>query len=215
MVKTIKGKHMLDSVYEFIRRVCIGSKKKTPIYDSMLKQLEDIQKCLKEVKDELTFDKEVLLKELKKRDVIISAMIEELPDMLWFKEVNGKYLYANRAIRDGLLFDDNPAGKTDMELAIQAKELFGEEEHTFGAMCSNSDDDVLKNEYTSKRYVESGKIQGKMKHLEVHKSIIRLDGEVIGVVGSGRDITDYRESLQSIDKSVDVFAVNEFINKDT
>lgn len=206
---------MLDSVYEFIRRLVLGGKSRTPIYDSMLKQLEDIQQCLKEVKEELTFDKEVLLKELKKRDLIINAMIEELPDMIWFKEVDGKYLYANRAIREGLLFDDNPIGKTDVELALQAKKRFGDENHSFGEICGDSDTDVLEGEYISKKYVESGKILGKMKHLEVHKSILKLDGEVIGVIGSGRDITEHREALLAIGKDVDVFAVNEFINKDT
>ena len=206
---------MLDSVYEFIRRLVLGGKSRTPIYDSMLKQLEDIQQCLKEVKEELTFDKEVLLKELKKRDLIINAMIEELPDMIWFKEVGGKYLYANRAIREGLLFDDNPIGKTDMELSLQAKKRFGDENHSFGEICGDSDTDVLEGEHISKKYVESGKILGKMKHLEVHKSILKLDGEVIGVIGSGRDITEHREALLAIGKDVDVFAVNEFINKDT
>lgn len=205
----------LNSVGEFIRKLIIGRSSKTPIYDSMLKQLEDIQKCLKEVKEELTFDKEVLLKELKKRDMIISAMIEELPDMLWFKDADGKYVYANKAIREGLLFDDKPIGKTDAELAFQAKKKFGEEEHTFGEVCGDSDDDMLKNRYTSKRYVESGKIKGVMTHLEVHKSILEMDGEVIGVIGSGRDITEYREELLAKGDCTDVFKKNEFINKDT
>lgn len=205
----------LNSVREFMRKLIIGRSSKTPIYDSMLKQLEDIQKCLKEVKEELTFDKEVLLKELKKRDIIISAMIEELPDMLWFKDASGRYVYANKAIREGLLFDDKPIGKTDVELATQAKQMFGEEEHTFGEVCGNSDADVLDGKHTSKRYVESGKIKGVMKHLEVHKAMLEMDGEVIGVIGSGRDITEYREELLARGDDVDVFKKNEFINKDT
>jgi PAS domain-containing protein len=204
----------LNSVREFMRRIFIGRSSKTPIYDSMLKQLEDIQKCLKEVKEELTFDKEVLLKELKKRDIIINAMIEELPDMLWFKDVNGKYVYANRAIREGLLFDDKPIGKTDVELALQAKKQFGDENHTFGEVCGNSDKDTLEGGHTGKRYVESGKIKGEMKHLEVHKSVLVMEGEVIGVVGSGRDITDYREELLAKGDCVDVFKKNEFTNKE-
>ena len=204
----------LNSVGEFMRKLIVGRSSKTPIYDSMLKQLEDIQKCLKEVKEELTFDKEVLLKELKKRDMIISAMIEELPDMLWFKDQNGKYVYANKAIREGLLFDDKPIGKTDVELAFQAKKKFGEEEHTFGEICGDSDADKLDGRYTSKRYVESGKIKGIMTHLEVHKSILEMDGEVIGVIGSGRDITDYREELLAKGEDIDVFKRNEFTNKD-
>lgn len=205
---------MFDSVYEFMRRVFMGNKCKTPVYDSMLKQLEDIQRCLREVKEELTFDKEVLLKELKKRDVIINAMIEELPDMLWFKDTDGKYLYANRAIRENLLFDDKPVGKTDVELALQAKAKFGCENHTFGEVCGNSDLDVLASKHVNRKYVESGMIRGMMTHLEVNKSTVELDGDIVGVVGSARDITSYREDIKA-NGGIDIFTKNEFTNKDT
>ena len=185
----------------------------TPIYDNMIQQLQEIHEGIKEVRDSLRMDKQLLLKELHKKDVIISAMIEKLPDMLWFKDVDGKYVYANKAIREGLLLDDSPEGKTDMELAYAAKEKYGDREHTFGEVCGDSDKDVLENEYESKRYVESGKVKGKMLHLEVHKSVVKVDGEIIGVVGSGRDITEYREELIE-NAQIDVFEKNEYTNKD-
>lgn len=185
----------------------------TPIYDNMIQQLQEIHEGIKEVRDSLRMDKQLLLKELYKKDVIISAMIEKLPDMLWFKDVEGKYVYANKAIREGLLLDDSPEGKTDMELAYVAKEEYGDREHTFGEVCGDSDKDVLENEYESKRYVESGKVKGKMLHLEVNKSVVKVDGEIIGVVGSGRDITEYREELIE-NAQIDVFEKNEYINKD-
>ena len=203
---------MFERIYEFLRRIFISTN--TPIYDSMILQLNDIQAGIREVKEELKFEKEFLLKELRKKDLIISSMIENLPDMLWFKDPNGKYMFANKAIRENLLFDDKPEGKTDIELAKVAKVKFGEREHTFGEMCGDSDKDALENDAVNgKRYVESGKIKGKMTHLEVNKSVVKLDGEVIGVVGSGRDITEYREALYC-KGCTDVFAVNEFSNKD-
>ena len=185
----------------------------TPIYDNMIQQLQEIHEGIKEVRDSLRMDKQLLLKELYKKDVIINAMIEKLPDMLWFKDVDGKYVYTNKAIREGLLLDDSPEGKTDMELSYAAKEKYGDREHTFGEVCGDSDKDVLENEYESKRYVESGKVKGKMLHLEVHKSVVKVDGEIIGVVGSGRDITEYREELIE-NAQIDVFEKNEYINKD-
>ena len=58
-------------------------------------------------------------------------------------------------------------------------------------------------------------VKGKMLHLEVNKSIVKLDDrEVLGVVGSGRDITEYREKLLKSGKDMDVFKENEFKNKD-
>ena len=186
---------------------------KTPIYDNMIQQLQEIHEGIKEVRDSLRMDKQLLLKELYKKDVIISAMIEKLPDMLWFKDTQGKYLYANKAIRENLLLSTNPIGQTDVELAKQAKLIWGDREHTFGEMCGNSDQDVLENGYIGKEYVESGKVKGKILHLAVNKSIVIVNGKIIGVVGSGRDITLYREELINSGKE-DIFKINEFKNKD-
>lgn len=201
---------MCKYIYDLIKGKSVVE---TPIYDNMVQQLQEIHEGLQEVRDSLRMDKQLLLKELYKKDVIISAMIEKLPDMLWFKDVDGKYIYANKAIRDNLLLDENPEGKTDLELSYAAKEVYGDREHTFGEVCGDSDKDVLENEYESKRYVESGKVKGKMLHLEVNKSVVKVDGEVIGVVGSGRDITEYREELIE-NAQIDVFEKNEYINKD-
>ena len=50
-------------------------------------------------------------------------------------------------------------------------------------------------------------------HLAVNKSIVKARDKVIGVVGSGRDITEYREELINSGKE-DIFKINEFKNKD-
>ena len=186
----------------------------TPVYDAMIKQLEDIHQGIQDVRQSLNDDKKMLIRELEKKDIVINAMIENLPDMLWFKDKTGKYIYANKAIRENLLFCNSPIGKTDVELALAAKERFGDRNHTFGEVCGNSDIDVLENKYIGKAYVESGKVRGKMLHLEVNKSIVEIDGETIGVVGSARDITAYREELIRNGQE-DVFKKNEFINKDS
>ena len=163
---------MCQYIYDLIKGKSVIE---IPIYDNMIQQLQEIHEGIKEVRDSLRMDKQLLLKELYKKDVIINAMIEKLPDMLWFKDVDGKYVYANKAIREGLLLDDSPEGKTDMELSYAAKEKYGDREHTFGEVCGDSDKDVLENEYESKRYVEPGKVKGKMLHLEVHKSVVKVD----------------------------------------
>lgn len=185
----------------------------TPLYDSMIKELQHIVEEIKSIKDQLSSDKQLLEEELIKRDVIIHSMIENLPDMLWFKDTEGKYLYANKAIRENLLLSTNPIGQTDVELAKQAKLVWGDREHTFGETCGNSDKDVLANNYVGKEYVESGKVRGKILHVAVNKSIVKVSDKVIGVVGSGRDITEYREELINSGKE-DIFKINEFKNKD-
>lgn len=186
---------------------------KTPIYDTVIAHLNSIRKDIQSILMDIKADKELLVKELCKKEMIIKTMIENSPDMLWFKDTQGKYLYANKAIRDGLLLDDHPEGKTDIELATAAKVKYGEREHTFGEVCINSDVDVIDNMYEGKTYVESGNVKGKMLHLEVNKSVVLLDGSLLGVVGSGRDITEYREELIN-NSQMDVFKKNEFVNKD-
>jgi len=166
-----------------------SNKISTPIYDAMIKQLEDIHQGIQDVRQSLIDDKKMLIRELEKKDIVINAMIENLPDMLWFKDKDGKYIFANKAIREQLLFCNNPVGKTDVELAKAAKERFGDRNHTFGEVCGNSDIDVIENKYTRKTYVESGNVKGKMLHLEVNKSIVEIDGEIIGVIGSARNIS--------------------------
>lgn len=201
---------MCQYIYDLIKGKSVIE---TPIYDNMIQQLQEIHEGIQEVRDSLRRDKQLLLKELYKKDVIISTMIEKLPDMLWFKDIDGKYIYANKAIRENLLLDENPEGKTDLELSYAAKQEYGDREHTFGEVCEDSDKDVLENGYEGKKYVESGKVKGKMLHLEVNKSIVKVDGEIIGVVGSGRDITEYRKKLIE-NEQLDVFGKNEYINKD-
>lgn len=201
---------MCQYIYDLIKGKSVIE---TPIYDNVIQQLQEIQEGIQEVRDSLRMDKQLLLKELYKKDVIISTMIDKLPDMLWFKDVNGKYVYTNKAIRENLLLDENPEGRTDLELSYAAKQEYGDREHTFGEVCGDSDKDVLENEYEGKKYVESGKVKGKMLHLEVNKSIVKVDGEIIGVVGSGRDITEYREELIG-NAQLDVFEKNEYLNKD-
>lgn len=203
-IKSILGSILSDKPFTDIH---------TPLYDSMLQELRVIVDEIKAVKDQLHKDKQMLEEELIKQDAIIHSMIEHLPDMLWFKDTQGKYLYANKAIRENLLLSTNPIGQTDVELAKQAKLVWGDREHTFGEMCGNSDKDVLANNYVGKEYVESGKVKGKILHLAVNKSIVTVKGKVLGVVGSGRNITLYREELINSGKE-DIFKVNEFSSKD-
>lgn len=130
------------------------------------------------------------------KELVLQQIIDCLPDMVWFKDLDGKYVYANRAIRDNLLMCKNPTGCDDFELAKRAKEIYGDENHTFGEKCANSDTITIENEAPS-RFLESGKVKGNTKYLEVFKNIVRdQDGQIIGVCGTGRDMTEYVEAYR-------------------
>lgn len=111
-----------------------------------------------------------------------------LPDMIWMKWKDGKYVYANKAIRDGLLFDDNPVKKDDVEMGTSAAKFFGANKHNFGAYCAGSD--VLTIEHGHrKRFIEYGMSGGRPLILEVYKNVVRAQDDIIATVGCGRDIT--------------------------
>ena len=133
---------------------------------------------------------EELYKEYKFSKYVEKAFAESTPDMYWVKDTEGKYIIANRSIRDRLLFDDRPIGKLDVDMAKARKAAIGDKNHTFGEVCGNSDLVVLQKKKPC-RFVEYGKVSGKMLVLEVFKNVIRdEDGRIIGTLGIGRDITE-------------------------
>jgi PAS domain S-box-containing protein len=143
---------------------------------------------------------------------LLKLLTQHLPDMLWVKEVNGNYLYANRAICDGLLMardTSEPIGKNDIFFAQMERDSHPENPqwHTFGELCFNSDLVVIENNKAMK-FEEYGNVKGKLLYLEVYKApFYDKDGNIIGTVGAGRDITrlkqiqlDLEESLKTLDE---------------
>lgn len=116
-----------------------------------------------------------------------------LPDMLWAKDLDGNYLYANDCICKNLLMADpkEVIGKNDVFFAKREREKHPENKqwHTFGELCSNSDLIVL-DEMKPMIFEEFGNIKGELIYLEVHKAPLHDEtGKLIGTIGSGRDIT--------------------------
>ncbi len=126
---------------------------------------------------------------------LFRLMSDNMPDMLWAKNLNQEYIFANKAICDKLLsaIDTNePIGKTDLYFALREREahLDNAEWHTFGEICANSDVQTLQ-QLKPMRFDEYGNVKNKFLFLEVHKAPIYNDnGQLIGVVGSARDVTN-------------------------
>ncbi len=128
---------------------------------------------------------------------LLSLLTQNLPDMLWIKDLDGIYIYANKAICDGLLMAkdiNEPIGKDDVFFALREREAHKDKPdwHTFGELCFNSDQEVIDNNKPMK-FEEYGNIKGKLLYLEVNKApFYDKDGKIIGTVGSGRDITELK-----------------------
>ena len=82
-----------------------------------------------------------------------------------------------------------------LEITSKCKLLVGDENHTFGEVCGNSDLVVLEN-LKKERFLEWGLINGKEVYLEVYKAPFYRDGEVIGTVGTSRDVTEWYTSIR-------------------
>lgn len=165
-------------------------------------QVGDIKSSINKMEKKLIFDVVELKKELEFKTLLINNVVENVPDMIWAKDLNGVYMYANKAIREQLLFDDNPIGKTDMELARNAKNIYGDENHTFGFVCNDSDKDVKElvenglwdsTDTDMGQYFEWGKVKGKDMYLDVKKCPMYINGKFVGIMGSGRIMTPYVE----------------------
>ena len=150
---------------------------------------------IEKYKEDLRLEKESRQKE---RNLFLSVL-DHLDDMIWAKDIQGKYIVANKAFREkfcyGILWDDLQ-GKTDVELSVEFKKLVGEENHTFGEMCANSDVPVQETKIPQK-FLEEGNINGKLMKLVVNKSpVFNYTGEMFATCGSGRDVTEWHNAVE-------------------
>ena len=150
------------------------------------------------------------LEELKEHNSqLLKLLTEHLPDMLWVKDTNGNYVYANQAICDGLLMakDTNePIGKGDVFFAVREREAHSDNPdwHTFGELCFDSDQVVIDNAKPTK-FEEYGNVKGKMLHLEVYKApFYDKNGQCLGTIGTGRDITKLKRIQADLEKTLKI-----------
>jgi diguanylate cyclase (GGDEF)-like protein/PAS domain S-box-containing protein len=133
------------------------------------------------------------MKEVLQPDNFLKLISKHLPDMLWAKDLEGRYLYANDSICNNLLMakPNEVVGNNDVFFATRERNKHPEniQWHTFGELCFNSDYVVLEHK-KSMIFEEYGNIKNKLTYLEVHKAPLHdVNGKLIGTIGSGRDIT--------------------------
>ena len=127
---------------------------------------------------------------------------DNAPDMIWAKDMDNRYLFANRALCERLLMCKSPeavVGKNDVYFADL--ERANGQRHTFGEVCENSDE-IVKAKQKALRFVEDGLVRGQYLVLDVHKApLLDESGAMIGIVGCGRDITRERQIQKDLNES--------------
>ena len=163
-------------------------------YDETIKAIEEHKKELELERD----------KRSKERNLFLSVL-DHLDDMVWAKDLEGKYIVANKAFREKFCYGitwDELQGMTDIELAKKFKKQVGEENHTFGELCANSDV-IVQRSRLPQQFLEDGNINGKLMKLVVNKSaVVNYKGEMFAICGSGRDVTDWYMSLEKAVKDL-------------
>ena len=137
---------------------------------------------------------------------MIRLMLDNSSDLVWAKDLKNRYTFANKAMCEKLLFakdTDEPIGKDDMFFAQRERDKHKEnpEWHTFGEICRDTDSVVLECK-TPKQFDEYGNVRGKFLYLDVHKApIFDTYGNLIGTVGSGRDVTEEKAMNEKLKMS--------------
>lgn len=162
---------------------------------------DDSQNAINKYKEELEAERRDRIKE---QNLFVNV-IDHLDDMIWAKDIEGRYVVANKAFREkfcyGITWDDLQ-GRTDVELAVRFKKLVGEENHTFGEMCANSDVPIQETKIPQK-FLEEGNINGKLMKLVVNKSpVFNHKGEMFATCGSGRDVTEWHNAVEKAIKEL-------------
>ncbi|WP_163339942.1 PAS domain-containing sensor histidine kinase [Desulfopila sp. IMCC35008] len=137
---------------------------------------------------------------------LMRLMLDTVPDLIWAKDLDNRYLYTNQEICDTLLHCES------MEQALGKNDLFFAErertkgyQHTFGEICVDSDE-IVKLSGQPGRFLEYGLVRGINLILDVHKApFFDTDGNMIGTVGCGRDITREKIAEQALQNAVGIF----------
>ena len=129
---------------------------------------------------------------------MMRLMCDNAPDLIWAKDLEKKFIFANKAICKTLLHakdSDEPIGKNDLFFANRERQMYPEDSqwHTFGEICVDSDAIVLQNK-RPQRFDEFGNVRGKMLYLDVYKAPFWDEhGNLIGTVGCGRVVTKEKQ----------------------
>ncbi len=128
---------------------------------------------------------------------LLRVMCDNVPDMIWAKNLSNEYIFANKAVCEIMLNaidTEEPIGKTDAYFADREREQHAgnPDWYTFGELCRKSDDIVLES-LQNQRFDECGNIKGEFICLDVFKSpFYDISGKLAGTIGSGRNNTRER-----------------------
>jgi len=116
----------------------------------------------------------------------LQTLIEAVPDMILFKDAEGRHLLVNRAVEEMTgRGREEFIGKTVDDLLPPA----------VAAECRKSDNQAMQAPHSIPVEEQVFDVQGEQRHVEMVKApLIDEDGNVMGLVAIGRDITERKRA---------------------
>ncbi|MBW6516343.1 MAG: PAS domain S-box protein [Candidatus Cloacimonetes bacterium] len=125
---------------------------------------------------------------------MVRLMCDNVPDLIWAKDLEKRYIFANKATCQILLNTsdpEEPIGKTDAFFFQREKESHKDDKFwfTFAEDLPDSDSITLERRQAG-RYLEFGNIRDEFVYFDVYKAPFWVENQnMIGLVGCGRDVT--------------------------
>lgn len=133
----------------------------------------------------------------------LRLMCDNVPDMIWAKDLSGAYTFVNKAFCEKLLNVSDtgePIGKT-FDYFAERERLSRPDQpewYTFGLYSKDVDTYTLAHAEPTV-FEESGTVRGSFVFLDIHQArLFNVQGDVVGIVGCARDITERKASEQFV-----------------
>jgi PAS domain S-box-containing protein len=132
---------------------------------------------------------------------LMRRLCDNVPDLIWVKDLEHRFLFTNQATCDKLLkaaSTDEPLGKTDLYFSERQRQAHPDRPdwHSFGEICIDSDAVVIATQQPG-HFAESGNVSGEFLNLDVYKTPLYDEtGTMVGTVGCGRIVT-YEKQIEA------------------
>ncbi len=177
---------------------------KEPLVFHIIKESpKSLQGCrlvvIRDVTETINYQNKIWAEERKYREMysFFRLLADNMPDMLWAKDLDLRFTFANKVMVEDVLLvknSDEAMGKTIRDFSIQSysEKTKHRANPDFWSQSDWSDKMVInsRHAYMSDEHVS---INGNIMELDVRKApIFDEQGNMVGIVGSARDVTHQR-----------------------
>ena len=157
---------------------------------------EDMEKQLKE--------NEKLTKKFKEESALLNALLRTLPDFIYFKDKDSKFLRISNSMLPAFPYDkvEDMIGKSDFDFQLpeNAKKFFEEEQKMIKSGKG----------YTDKVFKRKTKTGFEQWVASTKLPMLDENGKIIGIFGITKDITEYKKlELEATEKANELQATEE------